>query len=223
MSAFSSARLERCSRSMRATSVCTRVSSSSSRRTSCRRAVARALIQLRELEDARGESDVLEVKAQLLVGAIVGGVGAADLRGDLLPARARGVARAARVLGRGTPARVQRSPGRERLPHAEHQRLRLIERVGARQRHAPLLVLELGIGQPRRGPAARVRGARPRVGSPRRRGFARARRAGWSPGARCDRARLRHRRALATCAPARAACSAMTSQGCRSEADERIS
>ena len=35
-------------------------------------AVAGALIEARELEDARGQPDVLEVEAQLLVGAVVG-------------------------------------------------------------------------------------------------------------------------------------------------------
>ena len=158
MSAFSSARLERCWRSTRATSVCSRVSSSSSRKTSCKlpcpvRWFSRASSRMRD-----GEPDVLQVEAQLLIGSVVARVRAPYLGGDFLAARPRGVLRARGVLGRRPPARIERSPGGEGLAHAQHQRVRLVERVRARERHAPLLVLGLEVGQARGRLASRLGG-----------------------------------------------------------------
>ena len=121
-------------------------------------AVSGPLVQPGELQDARGEPDVLQVEAQLLIGAVVARVRAPYLGGDFLAARARGVLRARRVLGRRAPARIERSPGGEGLAHAQHQRVRLVERVRARERHAPLLVLGLEIGQPRGRLASRLGG-----------------------------------------------------------------
>ena len=95
--------------------------------------------------------------------AVVGDVGPPHLGGEVLPARARGILRAAGFLGGGAPARVQRSPGGERLPEAEHQHLRLVERVRPRQRDAPLLVLGFEVRQPRGGVAARLGGAGARL------------------------------------------------------------
>ena len=111
-------------------------------------AMTGALIEAGQLQHARSQTDVLQMEAQLLVGLVVGRVRAPDLCGDLLPSRARHVARAAGLFGRRPTARVERPPRRKGLAHTDHQRLGTAEVVRTRKRNTPLLVFELEIRKP---------------------------------------------------------------------------
>ncbi len=125
------------------------------------RAMAGLVVRARQVDDSGQQRDVLLVNAVFQVGAPVLPVGAADLRGHVeIPHPLRLVERGGLLVGHPA-ARGARSQGGKGLPQPEHQRLGAAERQRRAQRHRPLLVLELGVGQMPRPVGAGARRHRP--------------------------------------------------------------
>jgi hypothetical protein len=119
--------------------------------------LADPVIRPRDVDEALGDAGVLDVDDVLRGGDGELVVRAPDLTSDVELAHPQVGELDLRVLAGGARQRVAAPRRRECLAHAEHEGVRLVERPGTSKRDAPLLVLELEVGEsPRRRDARRA-------------------------------------------------------------------